>query len=103
MMQGNLVLLNPHREEDYELLSRMEFKNGDVLEATRDKIMRNAHLLKAAVLDSLNKEEVILTLEDKNSSKKLKSRIIATGDDRVLLERGLTIPVHCILQVEFPS
>jgi uncharacterized protein (UPF0248 family) len=47
--------------------------------------------------------EVVLTLEDKDSQKKLRSRIIAAGSDRVMLDKGISIPVHCILNVEFPN
>jgi hypothetical protein len=47
--------------------------------------------------------EVVLTLEDKDSQKKLRSRIIAAGNDRVMLDKGVSIPVQCIVNVEFPN
>jgi hypothetical protein len=81
----------------------MVFKTQDVLATEKERIRRSASLLKAAVLDSLNKVEVILTLEDKESQKRLRSRIIATGNDRVMLDKGISIPVHCIRNVEFPN
>jgi len=81
----------------------MVFKTQDVLATEKERIRRSASLLKAAVLDSLSKMEVILTLEDKESEKKLRSRIIATGNDRVMLDKGISIPVQCIRNVEFPN
>jgi hypothetical protein len=96
-------MLSVHSENDLETLARLIFKTEDVLKTEREKVRRHASLLKAAVLDSLNKFEVILTLEDKESLKLLRSRIIATGDERVMLEKGLTIPVQCIKHVEFPQ
>ena len=96
-------MLNIHSRYDLDTLARMVFKTQDVLNSERDRIRRSASLLKAAVLDSLSKVEVILTLEDKESQKKLRSRIIAAGNDRVMLEKGVSIPVQCILNVEFPN
>jgi hypothetical protein len=81
----------------------MVFKTQDVLNSEKERIRRSASLLKAAVLDSLNKVEVILTLEDKETQMKLRSRIIAAGNNRVMLDKGVSIPVHCIVNVEFPN
>jgi acyl carrier protein len=98
----NMTMLSIHSANDVEILARMVFKADDVLKTEREKIRRHASLLKAAVLDSLSNFEVVLTLEDKESFKLLRSRIIATGDDRVMLDKGLTIPVQCIKQIDFP-
>ncbi|MFN5295966.1 MAG: hypothetical protein ACK5BL_10580 [Flavobacteriales bacterium] len=98
-----ITTLNIHSRYDLDTLARMVFKTNDVLNSERERIRRSASLLKAAVLDSLSKMEVVLTLEDKDSQKKLRSRIIAAGNDRVMLDKGVSIPVHCILNVEFPN
>lgn len=98
-----MTTLNMHSENDVEVIGTMVFKSTDVLVTEREKITRNAGLLKATVLDSLSEFQVVLVLEDMNSQKKLRSRIIATGNDRVMLEKGLTIPLFCIRSVEFPS
>jgi hypothetical protein len=95
--------LTIHSRYDIETIARMVFKTQDVLATEKERIRRSASLLKAAVLDSLNKVEVILTLEDKESQKKLRSRIIAAGNDRVMLDKGISIPVQCIREVEFPN
>ncbi|MBL0316566.1 MAG: hypothetical protein IPP69_12580 [Flavobacteriales bacterium] len=88
---------------DFDAITRMEFGKTDVLTNQRDRIRTHASLLRAAVLEGINHCEVWLLVEDLKSVKKLRSRIIATGNDRVLLERGLSIPVHCIRHVEFLS
>lgn len=98
-----ITTLNIHSRYDLETLTRMVFKTHDVLNTEKERIRRSANLLKAAVLDSLNRVEVILTLEDKDSLKKLRSRIIAAGNDRVMLDKGVSIPVECIIHVEFPN
>ena len=98
-----ITTLTIHSRYDIDTLTRMIFKTQDVLNTEKERIRRSASLLKAAVLDSLSKMEVVLTLEDKDSQKKLRSRIIAAGSDRVMLDKGVSIPVHCILNVEFPN
>ena len=98
-----VTTLSIHSRYDMETLARMVFKTSDVLNTEKERIRRSASLLKAAVLDSLSQMEVILTLEDQDSSKKLRSRIIPTGNDRVLLDKGISIPVHCISGIEFPN
>ncbi|MFN5620792.1 MAG: hypothetical protein ACK478_05780 [Flavobacteriales bacterium] len=98
-----ITTLNIHSRYDLETLARMVFKTQDVLSTEKERIRRSASLLKAAVLDSLSKVEVVLTLEDHDSQKRLRSRIIATGNDRVMLDKGVSIPVNCIKHIEFPN
>jgi hypothetical protein len=95
--------LNINSQYDLETLARMVFKPQDVLNTEKERVRRSASLLKAAVLDSLSRVEVVLTLEDKESQKRLRSRIIAAGNDRVMLDKGVSIPVQCIINVEFPN
>jgi hypothetical protein len=97
------MMLNIHSRYDLDTIARMVFKTQDVLNSEKERIRRSASLLKAAVLDSLNKVEVILTLEDKETQMKLRSRIIAAGNNRVMLDKGVSIPVQCIVNVEFPN
>ena len=96
-------MLNIHSRYDLDTIARMVFKTQDVLNSEKERIRRSASLLKAAVLDSLNKVEVILTLEDKETQMKLRSRMIAAGNNRVMLDKGVSIPVQCIVNVEFPN
>jgi hypothetical protein len=98
-----ITTLNIHSRYDLETIARMVFKTQDVLNTEKERIRRSASLLKAAVLDSLSKMEVVLTLEDHDSQKRLRSRIIATGNDRVMLDKGVSIPVNCIKHIEFPN
>ena len=98
-----ITTLNIHSRYDLETLARMVFKTQDVLNTEKERIRRSASLLKAAVLDSLCKVEVVLTLEDHDSQKRLRSRIIAAGNDRVMLDKGVSIPVNCIKHIEFPN
>lgn len=98
-----MTAITLNSNEELHHFQNMRFSENDVLSTEREKIKRKAHLLKAVVLESMNQTEVIITVEDQNSCKKVKSRVIATGDDRILLEKGLIIPINCIKEVEFPQ
>ncbi len=86
---------------EIEAITKLNFKTNDVLQSERERVRRHAHLLKAAALDSFDGRAVILTVEDQNSIRKLRSRVMATGDNKIMLEQGLSIPVHCIHTIEF--
>lgn len=88
--------------QDEEAISDLRFKNDDVLATPRQRIKRRAGLLMAIAMDE-GGSEVILTVEDQSSTKKLRSRILGTSDHHVVLEKGLTIPIRSIWSVEFPS
>lgn len=98
-----MTTLNLRSENDIRTITTMVFKDQDVLTTEREKMKRNASLLRASLLDSLHQLAVVLHVEDMESTRKVRSRIIATGDERVMLEQGLSIPVHCIRVIEFPS
>ncbi|MDZ4822527.1 MAG: hypothetical protein SH856_03625 [Flavobacteriales bacterium] len=88
---------------DVETISQLNFKNEDVLPSNRERIKRRAGLLMAVALESIDHKEVVLTVEDQSSTKKLRSRILGTSDHDVLLEKGLRIPIRSIWSVEFQS
>lgn len=75
----------------------------EVLQSQRQKIQRKAALLKAMTLEGIDQTEVILTYQDEIELRKMRTRVIATEDDSVVLQFGLTLPIHCILDVEFIS
>ncbi len=87
--------------EEVALLIQLKFKHTDVLTSERDRVKRKAKILVAQAIESRSKGEVILTMEDQHCQRKIKSRIIASGDDRVVLERGISLPIQCISDVEF--
>ena len=81
----------------------MLFSEHEVLKSDRERILRMASLLKASTLESIHPTEVILTLGVKHETTKIRARIMATGDERVVLDGGLSIPIHCIYSVDFLS
>ena len=96
----NTLTLNS-REELFQIKA-LEFVTEDVLKTPRERMRRRAQLLQAVALESIGQTEVILHLESLPKQKKIRTKIVATGDDRVVLDKGLMIPIHCIYMVEFP-
>jgi hypothetical protein len=89
--------------DDFDLIKDSRYTQTDVLLSNSARLRRRAHLLRAVALESLEQTEVVLTLEHDFSCTKLRSRIIATGDENVVLEKGLSIPIRCIHRIEFLS
>lgn len=97
-----MTLMTLASKEEIENFLKQRFGIPDVLKNPRDRIKRKANLVKAATLESINGTEVVLMVEDQNSCKKVRSRIIATADDQVVLTNGISLPIHCIHSVLFP-
>lgn len=76
-------------------------KSDDVLSTQRDRIRRKAQLLRAMTLEGIDQTEVILTYQDQLELRRLRTRVLITGDDAIVLAQGTTLPIHCILDVEF--
>ncbi len=89
--------------EEFHLIKNAVFAQTDVLMSRSARIRRQACLLQAVALEGISKTEVVLTLENVQSCSKLKSRVIATGDENILVEHGISIPIRCIHRIEFPS
>lgn len=69
---------------------------------SNDKLKRASNLMKAAVMDSVSGSEAILYIQVSEKIQKVRSRVIAVGNERVMLERGISIPVSSIIDIEFP-
>jgi hypothetical protein len=89
--------------EEADFLARLEFKNQDVLSSAGERMRRKANLLEALAMESINQSEVLITVEDLRCCRKIRSRILAAGNDRVVLERGISLPLHCIHRLEIMS
>lgn len=82
-------------------IESLSFRTEDVLENQRAKIRRKADLLKAMTLEGINQTEVILTFQDQIELRRMRTRVVATADDHVVLAHGQSLPIHSILDVEF--
>ena len=82
-------------------IEKMAFRTDDVLDTQRARIKRKAHLLRAMALEGIDQTEIILTFQDDIELRTLRTRVVATGDDSIVLLHGQSLPIHCILDVEF--
>lgn len=86
---------------DFESLLSLIFPKKDVLTNEKDRLIRRASLLKAATLDSLCPTEVLIFAESVDGCQKIKSRVQATGDGQIIIERGFAVPINAIHKIEF--
>ncbi|MFM7730736.1 MAG: hypothetical protein ACKO6L_06840 [Flavobacteriales bacterium] len=96
-----LPLITLHSEQDRMMVAHLDPQLQDVLASNKDRIQRRAALFRAALLDSISGMEVILTIEGLEQHVRVKTRVIAAGDDCVLLEQGIALPVSCIREIQF--
>jgi hypothetical protein len=88
-------------EDQYDIINHIEAPLEDVLKSHSQRIRRNAQLLKAATSEAFPGQEVILTIEERQTCSRLRAQVIATGNDRVLLRGGISVPLSCIHEVRF--
>lgn len=82
-------------------IQSLSFKTEDVLADHRQRVKRKADLLRAMMLEGINQTEVILTFQDEVELRRVKTRVVATGDDRIVISEGQSLPIHSIVDVEF--
>jgi hypothetical protein len=96
------MMLTLKSESDLQTIRQFKYHETDVLERPQDRIKRASSLMKATLLDTISGSEAIVIILADNDVKKLRSRVIAVGNERVMLERGVSIPLASIRDVEFP-
>lgn len=95
-----MMILNT--EKDFQTILQFKYPEADALNTPNDKLNRASKLMKASLMDSISKSDAILIIQSQESMQKIRSRVIAVGNERVMLERGISIPLACIVDVEFP-
>ena len=88
-------------EDNFEIITHIEAPYEDVLKSIPQRVRRNAQLLKAATSESYPGQEVIITIEERMTCTRLRTQVVATGYDRVLLRGGISVPLACIHEVRF--
>ncbi|MFN8777444.1 MAG: hypothetical protein ACK5XV_11825 [Flavobacteriales bacterium] len=88
------------RQDDLLFLTELTFPDCDVLSNPRDQRIRKARLLQAAAQGNDSGAEVELILQDDFSCRQIRTRVLAAGDDRVLVDKGISIPLACISRVQ---
>jgi hypothetical protein len=88
-------------EDNFEIINHIEAPSEDVLKSVPQRVRRNAQLLQAATTETYPGQEVIITIEEKTMCTRVRTQVVATGHDRVLLRGGISVPLACIHDVRF--
>ncbi len=96
------MMLILKEDNHLQLIRQFKYHKWDVLETTQDRLKRASGLMKAAVMDSLAGSDAVLVIQSIGDVRKIRARVIAVGNERVMLERGVSIPLSSILDIEFP-
>jgi hypothetical protein len=86
--------------DDATFISQLRVTSNDVLTPGREQRTRKVRLLQAVALGTTRSTEVMLTVEDQLCCRRIRTRVVAAGDDRIMLEKGLSIPLQCIRRVD---
>jgi hypothetical protein len=90
--------LSLQTQEEIRLLLLMKFSDDDVLPTPTERKDRLRMLLEA--IRKAEKQEVVLHVRTNGLVHRIQSRIFDTWSGLVLINKGLTIPLACIAQVE---
>jgi len=84
-----------------EEVSTLYFPQKDVLDNPAEKMMRKGDIIQAMRLGNIERYKVKILFEDTESVKMVHTTIWAVTEKRIVLKRGVVIPVHRIHSIEF--
>lgn len=82
-------------------IQHLRFTASEVLCTERERVQRMASLLTASTLESIRPTTVRLRVRTDEEETEIVGRIMATGDERIMLDGGSTVPIHCIVSIHF--
>ena len=94
-------LTQPATKIEKEKIAELYFPQNDVLVNPAEKTMRQLDIIQAMRLGNIERYKVKITFEDTNSIKVVNTTIWAVTEKRIVLKKGVVIPVHRIHSVKF--
>ena len=85
---------------DKENISGLKFPDSDVLKNKEDIKMRVTHLERALKLGNLEHNKIKIVFEDTMGLKQVDTTVWGVTDKRVILKKGVVIPIHRIHEVK---
>jgi len=82
-----------------EMIANLKFPDVEVLTSMEDIKKRKAELERATTLGNIEHSKIKIIFEDSESIKKVETTIWATTDKRVILKKGMVIPIHRIHEI----
>ncbi|MES2630019.1 MAG: hypothetical protein V4616_13730 [Bacteroidota bacterium] len=84
-----------------EEVENLHFPHAEVLTDPIAIKQRKTDLERATTLGNVEHNKIKIFFEDDNSFKVVETTIWATGEDNIVLKKGVTIPVHRIHRIKF--
>ena len=94
-MESNYQLI------DKEAIAELKFPETDVLTTSDARGERLADLNRALSLGNLEQSKIKIYFQDSVSHKVVNTTIWGITDKRVILKKGIVIPIHRVLKVKF--
>ena len=79
-----------------EVIESLHFPNIEVLNEKEDIKRRDLELDRALILGNLEHSKIKIYFEDDRSKKMVETTIWGVTDKRVILKKGIVIPIHRI-------
>lgn len=84
-----------------EEVENLHFPSGEVLTDAALIKQRKADLERATTLGNVEHNKIKIFFEDDDAFKVVETTIWATGEDNIVLKKGVTIPIHRIHKLKF--
>lgn len=84
-----------------EKVSKLYFPKNDVLDDPAERMMRKVDVIQAMRLGNIERYKVKIIFEDTESIKMVDTTIWAVTEKKIVLKRGVVIPVHRIHEIKF--
>ncbi|MDI9311721.1 MAG: hypothetical protein QM535_16035 [Limnohabitans sp.] len=79
-----------------EVIDKLHFPENEVLEGKEEILQRNSELERAMSLGNLEHSKTKIYFEDDKSKKVVETTVWGITDKRVILKKGVVIPIHRI-------
>lgn len=89
-MEANFELI------EKEVIDQLHFPETEVLEDKEEILQRNSELERAMSLGNLEHNKTRIYFEDDKSKKVVETTVWGITDKRVILKKGVVIPIHRI-------
>lgn len=83
-----------------ENISDLKFPETEVLKSKEDILTRARNLERALKLGNLQHSKIKIVFEDTQGIKQVDTTIWGVTDKRIILKRGVLIPIHCIHELK---
>ena len=84
-----------------EEVDKLYFPTNDVLDDSAKRMMRKVDIIQAMRLGNIERYKIKIIFEDTKSIKMVHTTIWAVTEKKIVLKRGVVIPVHRIHAIEF--